>query len=166
MSPRDARRRRRHPGPEGRALAAAVLATVLALGGCARLVVLNDPLGAAEHNDLGVAYERAGEARLAEREYRRALRLEPRLTRARVNLGNLRAAAGRWADAEREYRRALRDAPDDADALNNLAHALLGQGRRLDEAEALAERARAADPARDSVWRATLAEVRAARRRE
>lgn len=132
--------------------------------GCAHLVVLHDPLTAREHNDLGVAYESTGRLDLAGKEYRKALRLEPAYAQARVNLGNIEAASGRWGDAEKCYRRALKDSPEDYDAMNNLAVALLKQGRQLDEARSLAERAVAAGGARDSVYRATLAEVESARR--
>lgn len=154
---------RRGRGPEPAALAVA-LAAALACGGCGHLVVLHDPLTASEHNDLGVAYESSGETALAAREYRRALHLDPHLVRARVNLGNVEAGAGRWRRAERLYRRALRDAPGDGDALNDLAVALVRQGRSLDEAERLARLAVATGGERDSIYRATLDEVRAARR--
>jgi Flp pilus assembly protein TadD len=143
-------------------LAAFVVATALA--GCSRIVVLHDALTAEEHNDLGVVYEREGKTELAAREYRRALRRDPSLARARVNLGNLAAGLGRWKRAAAEYRRALRVAPDDGDALNNLAMALLRLGGDLEEAERLAERAVGAGTPRDSIYRATLEEVRAARR--
>ena len=66
------------------------------LGSCAHLVILHDPLSAAEHNDLGVAYESGGQARLAAHEYHRSLHLDPHQSRARVNLGNADAARGRW----------------------------------------------------------------------
>ena len=144
--------------------AALALAVVIALAGCAHLVLLHDPLTASEHNDLGVAYESGGQPDLAEREYRRALGLDPRYARARVNLGNVEAASGRWSSAEGCYRRALRDSATDVDAMNDLAVALLRQGRGLDEARALAERAVAAGGERDSVYRATRAEVDSARR--
>jgi Flp pilus assembly protein TadD len=144
----------------GPVLIALTLSVVIALTGCAHLVVLHDPLTASEHNDLGVAYESSGQPDLAAREYRRALRLDSHQARARVNLGNIEAARGRWRSAERCYRRALRDSSTDYDAMNNLAVALLRQGRRLDEARALAERAVAAGGERDSVYRATLAEVK------
>jgi Flp pilus assembly protein TadD len=144
----------------------AVLAlTAPLIAGCSHIVILHDPLTAAEHNDLGYSYETGGNTDLARREYRKALKLDPHLVRARVNLGNVEAGAGRWSAAEDHYRRALRDAPADADALNNLAVALLRQGRDLAEAESLAARALRADGGRDSIYRATLAEVRAARTR-
>lgn len=140
------------------------LTLAITIPGCAHLIVLHDPLTASEHNDLGVAYESSGKLDLAAREYRRALKLDPRQSRARVNLGNVEAANGRWDAAERCYRRALRDSSTNGDAMNNLAVALLRQGRRLDEARALAERAVAAGGAADSVYQATLAEVIAAGR--
>ena len=144
-------------------LIALALVVVTALAGCAHLVVLHDPLTASEHNDLGVAYESSGQLDLAAREYRKALRLDSHQARARVNLGNIEAANRRWGSAEKCYRRALRDSSTDSDAMNNLAVALLRQGRRLDEARALAERAVAAGGERDSVYRATLAEVDSAK---
>jgi Flp pilus assembly protein TadD len=137
------------------------LALALALAGCSHIVVLHDPLTAGEHNDLGLAYETRGQLDLAAQEYRQALRLDSHLVRARVNLGNVEAANGRWSSAEVCFRRALADSATDWDAMNNLAVALLRQGRRLDEARALAERAVAAGGERDSIYRATLAEVRA-----
>lgn len=136
----------------------------LAIGssmGCAHLVILHDPLSASEHTDLGVVYESSGKVDLAAREYRRALKLEPRSTRARVNLGNVEASRGRWSKAEKCYRRALADSSTNADAMNNLAVALMKQNRRLAEARALAERAVGAGGERDSLYRVTLSEVMA-----
>jgi tetratricopeptide (TPR) repeat protein len=138
------------------------LAVIVALAGCAHLVVLHDPLSADEHNDLGVVYETNGQPDLAAREYRKALRLDPHQARARVNLGNIEAAKGRWASAETCYRRALADSSTNCDAMNNLAVALLRQNRKLDEARALAARAAASGGERDSIYRATLAEVNSA----
>ena len=143
-----------------RVLAPLTLAVVAALTACSHFVVLHDPLTASEHNDLGVVYESSGQLDLAAKEYRKALRLDPRQARSRVNLGNIEAATGRWASAEKCYRRALRDSTTDYDAMNNLAVALLKQGRQLHEARTLAERAVAAGTERDSVYRATLVDVK------
>lgn len=143
-----------------RAFLAATVVAVLA--GCSRLVVLHDPLTAAEHNDLGVVYESQQKLALARREYRRALRKDPRFAIARVNLGNVAAAEGRWKEAEKSYRAALRQRPGDADAMNNLAVALLRRGK-VDEAESLAVRAIEIGTS-DSAYRATLEEVRRSRR--
>lgn len=146
----------RHAGLRVLAIAAALL-----LGGCSHLIVLHDPLSAAEHNDLGVAYEVHGQPKLAAHEYRQALRLDHHQARASVNLGNVEAGRGRWHAAEMSYRRALRDSSTDADAMNNLAIALHRQGRAPLEARTWAERAVAAGGTRDSLYRATLAEVSA-----
>jgi Tfp pilus assembly protein PilF len=141
----------------------ALLACGAALGGCSHIVVLHDPLTAAEHNDLGVVYETSGHADLAAREYRRALRQAPHFGRARLNLGNVEAAAGRWKRAASCFERAMTELPDDPDPPNNLAVAWIRLGRGVERAESLATRAvRLAGP-RDSLYRATLADVRAAR---
>lgn len=137
----------------------AAFALAAALAGCAHLVVLNDPLTALEHGDLGVAYEAAGRPELAEKQYRRALKLDPRQSRTRVNLGNVQAARGDWRGAERSFRRALRDSASNADAMNNLAVALLRLGRDAGEARALADRALAIGGAHGPLYRATLAEI-------
>jgi hypothetical protein len=57
----------------------------------------------------------------------------------------------------------MADLPGDPDPPNNLAVALLRRGGSLVEAESLAVRAVALAPGRDSLYRATLAEVRGAR---
>lgn len=151
-------------GAQGEIAAAVAGGLLVLLTGCAHLVVLHDPLSAIEHNDLGVVYEARGQFDLAAKQYRRALRLEPGQSRARLNLGNVEAARGRWSVAERCYRRALADSSTDSDAMNNLAVALLRQGRSRNEARSLAERAVASGGVRDSLYRATLAEVKAAGR--
>lgn len=151
--------------PAGVRIVAAMLCVVClgSLAGCSHIVVLHDPLTAAEHTDLGVAYERAGQRTLAAREYRRALRRDPGFGRARLNLGNVEAADGRWASAARCFDRAMRDLPLDPDPPNNLAITLLRLGRDPARAESLAVRAVRLGAGRDSLYRATLEEVRAAR---
>lgn len=102
----------------------------LLLGGCSlpRIIVLNDPLDAAQHNDLGVAYEQRGESELALREYQRAAELDADWARPLINRGNVLAVSQDWAGAEKSYRQALRRETTSAEAMNNLAWVLLQAG--------------------------------------
>ncbi len=120
---------------------------VLLLSGCAlpQVIVLNDPLDARQHNDLGVAYERRGEADLALREYDRAADLEKGWARPLINRGNVEAGRGQWREAQKSYRRALRREPHNAEAMNNLAWVLL-QAQGPEEAREWARKAVAAAP--------------------
>jgi len=113
------------------------LLVLLLAGGCSRvpkIIVLEDPLTAAEHVDLGVAYERKGELDLAQREYERALRKDGKLYRARVNLGNVFLAKKEYGNAREEYLRALELRPGDAEATNNLSWVAIFSGEGIDEA--------------------------------
>lgn len=119
---------------------------ILLLGGCAlpRVVVMNDPLTAAEHNDLGYAYERRGLTDLAGREYAKAVKADKSWATPRFNLGNLDYQRGDLRGAERHYRAALRCDARNADVMNNLANVLADQGRRP-EAEDMIARALAVE---------------------
>lgn len=113
------------------------LLVLLLSGGCSRIpkiIVLEDPLTAAEHVDLGVAYERKGELDLAQREYERALRKDGKLYRARINLGNVFLAKKEYGKARKEYLKALEQQPGDAEAANNLSWAAILSGEGIDEA--------------------------------
>lgn len=124
---------------------------LLSAAGCSRLpriVVLEDPLSAGEHLDLGVAYERKGELDLAAREYERALRKDSGLVQARINLGNVRLAQKRYGDARAEYLRALEARPGDLDAENNLAWVAIRSGEEVDGALTRLTAALAAAPSR------------------
>jgi Flp pilus assembly protein TadD len=103
---------------------------VLLLAGCAvpRLIVLNDPLDAAGHNDLGVSYQVRGEDDLARREYALAAELARDWARPLINLGNVLAAGEDFSGAAASYRRALQREPENAEAMNNLAWVLLQSG--------------------------------------
>lgn len=103
---------------------------VLLLTGCSlpRLVILNDPLDARQHNDLGVSYQQRGEFDLALREYDRAAELASDWAQPLINRGNALAAQQLWSDAAADYRRALRREPEQAEAMNNLAWVLLQSG--------------------------------------
>jgi Tfp pilus assembly protein PilF len=113
------------------------LLVLLVAGGCSRIpriIVLEDPLTAAEHVELGVAYERKGELDLARREYERALLKDRKFHRARVNLGNLFLAKKEYGKAREEYLLALELRPGDAEATNNLSWAAIFSGEGIDEA--------------------------------
>jgi Tfp pilus assembly protein PilF len=125
-----------------RSILAQILLVLLLAGGCSRIpkiIVLEDPLNAAEHVDLGVAYERKGELDLARREYESALRKDRKLYRARLNLGNVFLAKKEYGKAREEYLRALDLRPGDAEATNNLSWAAIFSGEGIDEALARME---------------------------
>jgi len=114
-----------------------LLLLLLMAGGCSRIpkiIVLEDPLTAAEHVDLGVAYERKGELDLARREYERALQKDRKFHRARLNLGNIFLAKKEYGKAREEYLLALELRPGDAEATNNLSWAAIFSGEGIDEA--------------------------------
>jgi len=118
------------------------LLVLLLAGGCSRIpriIVLSDPLNAAEHVELGVAYERKGELDLARREYERALRKDRKSYRARVHLGNIFLARKEYGKAREEYLLALELRPGDAEATNNLSWAAIFSGEGIDEALARME---------------------------
>jgi Tfp pilus assembly protein PilF len=113
------------------------LLVLLPAGGCSRIpkiIVLTDPLTAAEHVELGVAYERKGELDLARREYERALLKDGKFYRARLNLGNIFLAKKEYGRAREEYLLALELRPGDAEAANNLSWAAISSGEGIDEA--------------------------------
>jgi Tfp pilus assembly protein PilF len=113
------------------------LLVLLLAGGCSRLpkiIVLEDPLTAEEHVELGVAYERKGALDLARKEYERALRKDGKHYRARVNLGNVFLAKKEYGKAREEYLRALELRPGDAEASNNLSWAAIDSGEGIEEA--------------------------------
>ena len=116
---------------------AALLLILLPAGGCSRvpkIIVLEDPLTAAEHVELGVAYERRGELDLARREYEAALRKDKKYFQARVNLGNIYLARKEHDKAREEYLRALELQPGDAEATNNLSWTAIFTGEGIEEA--------------------------------
>jgi Tfp pilus assembly protein PilF len=125
-----------------RSILALLLLFLLMAGGCSRIpriIVLSDPLTAAEHVELGVAYERKGELDLARREYERALLKDRTFYRARVNLGNIFLAKKEYGKAREEYLLALEQQPGYAEATNNLSWAAIFSGVGIDEALARME---------------------------
>lgn len=131
----------------------------LALLGCSmpRIIVLNDPLNARQHNDLGVSYQAQGAYDLALRAYRRAAEIDGRWARPLINAGNTLAAQEQWPQAAEMYRAALKRQAGEAGAMNNLAWVLMQQGE-LATARRWAEQAVAASPL-DAAYLDTLSEI-------
>ncbi|MBI2788278.1 MAG: tetratricopeptide repeat protein [Elusimicrobia bacterium] len=125
-----------------------VLSLAAALAGCAGLPKVfaePDPLSADEHARLGAAYEAQGAKTDADAQYLRAVALDRGHQVAWMAIGNRAFEDGDLEKARRCYRRVLGLAPRHPGASNNLAMVYLTQGRRLDEAEALAKDALAAE---------------------
>lgn len=80
--------------------------------------LLNSALNAQQHGELSTAI----------RDYEKALRLNPKLAEARVNLGAALADSGRFDDAIAQYRRALPDVADKSAVRLNIAIAYYKKG--------------------------------------
>jgi len=142
-------------------LIAAVLLYACALP---RIIVLEDPLSAEEHLNLGVAYEGSGELEYAIREYRLALKKESS-ARAYLYLGNALFLNRQYEEAGANYRKAIKRAkgPEAADAYNNLAWLLFTRKRELEKAEGYCLKALALNPSKEEIYRDTLQKIRAAK---
>src|SRR5262249_11102889 len=85
------------------------------------------------HTNLGLVLHLKGRLDEAFACHKRAIKLDPKLAKARVNLGRALKAKGRYDEAIASYRKAVDLDPKDADARDNLGTAL-GLKGRLDEA--------------------------------
>jgi Flp pilus assembly protein TadD len=139
---------------------------LLFVTGCSlpRVIVLNDPLDASGHNDLGVSYQVRGDKDLALRSFERAAELDKGWALPLINRGNVLALQENWAEAAGSYLQALRREPQNAEAMNNLAWVLLASGD-AERALPWAEEAVALDPLQP-VFLDTLADIRLARGEE
>ena len=115
---------------------------ILIVAGCAmpKIVVIDDPLTAQQHNDLGVAYEEKGDYPLAEKEYEKAIKKNREWVIPYLNLGHLYYRQDKLDQAERALRDGLRVKGDHPELLNNLAWVLMEKGQ-LKEAKALIDKA-------------------------
>ena len=134
-------------------LALRIALIVFALTACStpRIVILNDPLTAREHVDLGLAYEHKGLLDLAKKEYLKAVDIQDTWEVPYFNLGNVAYSQKDLKNAETYYRKALKLDNDNPDAMNNLANLLHDMGRNeeamvlIDKALAIAHKAQYLD---------------------
>jgi predicted TPR repeat methyltransferase len=98
-----------------------------------RALELSPASGSEVHNDLGLTYARAGNARLAEEHLRKAIVLNPGDPKPRRNLGRLLLRMGRPREAAEVLADVARGPTAPADVHHDLAVALAKIGR-LDEA--------------------------------
>lgn len=87
------------------------------------------PTSAEAHFDLGVLQAAIKQPRLAEEEFRLALKYDSALAPARTSLGTLLLDEGRNPEAEAEFRKVLAANEGSATALDNLALSLSAQKR-------------------------------------
>ena len=118
---------------------------ILILAGCAmpkmpQIIVIDDPLTAQQHNDLGVAYEEKGDYALAGKEYEKAIKKNRDWVIPYLNLGHLYYRQDKLDQAERALREGLRVKGDHPDLLNNLAWVLMEKGQ-LEQAKTLIDKA-------------------------
>jgi len=88
----------------------------------AKVVELKPDLAEA-HNNLGVAYKKAGDLDKAAASFKRAVELKPGYSEARSNLGWVHAEKKNWAEARAEFEQALKANPNDEGALYGLSQA-------------------------------------------
>jgi len=145
--------------PAGRAIAAAAVAVLVALGvrTAAQVRIWHDPVSLFTHAlavdeasplahvNLGYGLLDRGETDRAITHFERALELEPGNPKPRVGLGNIFLARGRTDDALAQYTAAAEADPGSVHALTNIGFVLAGRGRFL-EAIPFYERALAVRP--------------------
>jgi len=105
-----------------------------------QIIVIDDPLTAEQHNDLGVAYEEKGDFALAGKEYEKAIKKNRDWVIPYLNLGHLYYRQDKLDQAERALRDGLRVKGDHPDLLNNLAWVLMEKGQ-LEHARTLIDKA-------------------------
>jgi tetratricopeptide (TPR) repeat protein len=143
-----------------------ILCTILfalCLSACAlpKIVFLDDPLTPEEHLNLGVTYEKKGEAENAMKEYKSASK---KLPLAYLYMGNIYFQKHDYEKAEYNYKKAIKKDPKNADAYNNLAWLYYLTLEKLDEAERLALKAIELNPAKKEIYIDTLKRIREVKR--
>lgn len=118
------------------------------LSGCSlpRIIILNDPLSAEEHDNLGRIYESQGNPDLALEQYRQALKQDKKHVPSLLLLGDLSYRKKDYAGAEVAFVKAVELDPKNGDACNNLAWVYLQTGTKIEKARKLIDRAMTLNP--------------------
>jgi Flp pilus assembly protein TadD len=117
-----------------------ILTQACAMPKIPKIIVIDDPLTAEQHNDLGVAYEQKGEFDLAGKEFEKAIKMNKDWVIPYLNLGHLYYRQDKLDQAETTLRQGLRIKGDHPDLLNNLAWVLMEKGQLM-EAKTLIDKA-------------------------
>lgn len=138
-----------------------LLSAFVFTNGCAlpRIIILNDPLSAEEHDKLGRIYESQQKEDLALVQYRAAVKKDSRYVRAWLLLGDLSYKHADYVEAEASYKKALNLQPGNGDIGNNLAWTYLMQNKKLSKAEALIREAMTLTPEHKPYYLDTLGVV-------
>ena len=131
------------------------------LCGCSfpRIIILNDPLSAEEHDKLGRIYESQGKFDLAAQQYEAAIKQDPKSVSSYLLLGDLSYRTKNYPEAESAYRKAIKLQPDNGDIYNNLSWVYLEQNTEIEKAEALVKKALTVSPAHRAYYLDTLGVV-------
>jgi Flp pilus assembly protein TadD len=92
---------------------------------------LSDPKSVVAATELGLALFTASKIPEAEKQFRRALKLDPKYTDARYDLASMQAAGGQWEAAASEFREVVAERPDDRKAWQHLVEVLALWGDEL-----------------------------------
>jgi tetratricopeptide (TPR) repeat protein len=117
--------------------------------GCSlpRIIILNDPLSAEEHDKLGRIYESQGKLDLAAQQYQAAIKQDPKSVSSYLLLGDLSYRTKNYPEAESAYHKAIKLQPENGDIYNNLCWVYLEQNRSIEKVEALIKKALTVTPA-------------------
>jgi len=148
------------PAFYSRAAAVCLLAMII-LGGCSlpRIIILNDPLSAEEHNHLGGIYEAQEKFDLAAQQYREALKKDKKSVTALLLLGDLAYRTKNYSEAESAYKKAIRLQPGNGDIYNNLCWVYLDRQNGIEKAEELINTAIKTTPEHRAYYLDTLGVV-------
>ncbi|WP_435550004.1 tetratricopeptide repeat protein [Desulfobacterium sp. N47] len=125
--------------------------------GLSEIKLLDDPLTAQEHLDLGLSYEKINEVDPAIKQYEMAAKSLPV---AYLYLGNVYFKKNNFDEAVNNYKEAIRKDPQNSDAYNNLAWLYYTKKENLEEAEKLVLKAMTINPSKENIYLDTLDKIR------